>query len=128
MLRRGIYHYVVQSHTLELVKEGDFKKAIPSAGLEQAMLDNSSVTFVLSAIFDRIAEKYAARGYRYIYMESGHISQNIYLQAESLGLGSVCVGAFLDDKANSLIGIDCHGWTLWKFIFISVVSFELSIC
>ncbi len=23
--------------------------------------------------------------------------------------------------------MDCHGWALWKFIFISVVSFELTI-
>jgi nitroreductase len=39
-------------------------------------------------------------------MEGGHISQNISLQAVSLGLGSVSVGAFLDHKINELIGLD----------------------
>jgi SagB-type dehydrogenase family enzyme len=70
------------------------------------MLGESDVTFVLSAIFDRARHKYGERGYRYTYIEAGHISQNIYLQAVSLGLGSVSVGAFLDEKINKLIGID----------------------
>jgi SagB-type dehydrogenase family enzyme len=64
------------------------------------------VVFVLSAIFDRTRHKYGERGFRYVYIEAGHISQNIYLQAVSLGLGSVSVGAFLDDKVNQLIGVD----------------------
>jgi SagB-type dehydrogenase family enzyme len=63
---------------------------------------------VLSAIFNRVRHKYGERGFRYVYIEAGHISQNIYLQAVSLGLGSVCVGAFFDSGVNRLIGIDGH--------------------
>jgi len=70
------------------------------------MLGDAGVTIVLTAIFDRTRHKYGERGIRYVYMESGHISQNIFLQAVSLGLGSVSVGAFLDKKINNLIGID----------------------
>lgn len=102
----GIYHYDVLNHSLELIKPGNFKKEITNAGLKQEMLGDANVVFVLSAIFDRIRYKYGERGFRYIYMEAGHISQNIYLQAVSLGLGSVSVGAFLDEEANRLIGID----------------------
>ncbi len=105
-LDQGIYHYGVLNHTLELVQYGDFRKEITSAGLKQEMLGDSDVVFVLSAIFDRTRHKYGERGFRYVYIEAGHISQNIYLQAVSLGLGSVSVGAFLDDKVNQLIGVD----------------------
>ena len=70
------------------------------------MLADSAVTFILSAVFDRTRSKYGERGYRYVYMEAGHISQNIYLQAVSLGLGSVSVGAFIDDAVNELIDVD----------------------
>jgi SagB-type dehydrogenase family enzyme len=105
-LSRGIYHFAVLRHELELVRAGDFREDITSAGLKQEMLGESDVTFVLSAIFDRIRHKYGERGYRYVYMEAGHISQNISLQAVSLGLGSVGVGAFLDTKVNQLIGVD----------------------
>ncbi len=105
-LDQGIYHYGVLNHTLELVQYGDFRKEITSAGLKQEMLGDSDVVFVLSAIFDRTRHKYGERGFRYVYIEAGHISQNIYLQAVSLGLGSVSVGAFLDDKVNQLIDVD----------------------
>jgi len=105
-LPRGIYHYSVRKHSLELVKKGDFRKSITKAGLKQEMLGDAGVVFVLTSIFDRLLHKYGERGYRYAYMESGHISQNIYLQATSLGLGSVGVGAFLDEEINKLIGID----------------------
>ena len=105
-LQKGIYHYSVLDHALELIKVGDSRNAIISAGLKQEMLGDSGVTFVLSAIFDRTRHKYGERGIRYVYMEGGHISQNISLQAVSLGLGSVSVGAFLDHKINELIGLD----------------------
>jgi Nitroreductase len=105
-LSRGIYHYSVQKHALELLKEGDFRKEITNAGLGQDMLGDANVTFVLSAVFERTQRKYKDRSLRYIYVEAGHISQNISLQAVSLGLGSVCVGAFYDDQVNRLIGLD----------------------
>jgi SagB-type dehydrogenase family enzyme len=105
-LPKGIYHYAVQDHALERVKTGDFRSKITDAGLEQEMLGEAAVTFVLSAIFDRVCHKYGERGYRYVYMEAGHISQNIYLQAVSSGLGSVCAGAFSDEKVNRLIDVD----------------------
>lgn len=105
-LQKGIYHYSIINHALELIKPGDFRNDITSAGLKQEMLGDAGVTIVLTAIFDRTRHKYGERGIRYVYMESGHISQNIFLQAVSLGLGSVSVGAFLDKKINNLIGID----------------------
>jgi SagB-type dehydrogenase family enzyme len=102
----GLYHYRVFDHSLELLREEDLKDEVTKAGLRQDMLREASVVFILSAIFDRVRSKYGERGYRYAYMEAGHISQNIYLQATSLNLGSVCVGAFLDEEANRLIGVD----------------------
>lgn len=105
-LKPGIYHYNVLEHSLELLKEGDFRKKLRQAGLNQEMLEDAAVTFILTAIWERVTYKYDERGRRYAYMESGHISQNIYLQATSLGLGSVCVGAFFDDEVHKLLEID----------------------
>ncbi|MFC1584668.1 SagB/ThcOx family dehydrogenase [Fibrobacterota bacterium] len=105
-LARGIYHYHIKKHYLELVKQGDFRSEITGAGLEQEMLGEADVTLVITAVFNRIRSKYGERGFRYVYMEAGHVSQNIYLQSVSLGLGSVSVGAFFDEKVNRLIGVD----------------------
>lgn len=105
-LKPGIYHYAVLEHSLELLKEGDFRKKLRSAALDQEMVEDAAVTFILTTIWERVTHKYEERGYRYAYIEAGHISQNIYLQATSLGLGSVSVGAFFDDKVNKLLEID----------------------
>lgn len=105
-LKNGIYHFSLRDHSIVLIKEGDFRDKLLRASLEQEMVRDAAAVFVLSAIFDRTRSKYGERGYRYVYMEAGHISQNIYLQATSLGLGTVVVGAFADDKINELIGID----------------------
>jgi SagB-type dehydrogenase family enzyme len=105
-LKPGIYHYVANSHALELVKSGDFKVKLINASLGQEMVGEAAVTFIITSIFERTTYKYDERGYRYAYMEAGHISQNLFLQSTSLGLGSVCAGAFFDDKINELIGVD----------------------
>lgn len=105
-LSRGLYHYAPREHQLELIKAGDLRSEITDAALQQAMLGEADVSFVLTAVFNRTRHKYGERGLRYVYIEAGHISQNIYLQAVSLGLGSVAVGAFLDEKLNKLIDVD----------------------
>ncbi len=105
-LEKGIYHYTVPDHGLELMQKGNFRRKIIRCALDQEMAGESDVTFVLTAIFQRVTWKYEERGYRYVYIEAGHIGQNIALQAASLGLGAVGIGAFYDDDVNKLIGID----------------------
>jgi len=105
-ISKGLYHFNVQRNGLEIVREGDLRRDIQSTGLDQQSMGEADVVFILTAIVDRVRIKYRERGYRYVYMEAGHISQNIALQAVSLGLGSVCAGAFYDDELNKLIGID----------------------
>ncbi|MFC1742741.1 SagB/ThcOx family dehydrogenase [Candidatus Riflebacteria bacterium] len=105
-LAPAIYHYEPIPHQLKLLKPGDFSQDIFIASIRQGMFKSANVTFFLAAIFDRIRFGYGERGLRYLYMEAGHISQNIFLQAESLGLGSVCVGAFFDAYINQIIGLD----------------------
>jgi nitroreductase len=36
-------------------------------------------------------------------MEVGHAAQTVYLQAAALGLGTVIIGAFEDDKVHALL-------------------------
>ena len=105
-LAAGLYHFQVADSSLELVSEGDFDDAIHEAANSQAAVGDSPIALVLTARFDRVTQKYGDRGYRYVYIEAGAVCQNIYLQAESLGMGTVVVGAFLDDAVNSLVAID----------------------
>jgi SagB-type dehydrogenase family enzyme len=105
-LEPGLYHYAVAEHALEQLQTGDLRAKIVMAGLGQEMLGQAQVCFVLSAIFQRTRWKYRERAYRYILLETGHIAQNLYLAATSLGLGACAAGAFLDDQLNALLGLD----------------------
>jgi SagB-type dehydrogenase family enzyme len=57
-------------------------------------------------ILQRMRFKYQDRAYRYGLIEAGHIGENLYLAATSMGLGACAVGAFMDDDMNALLGVD----------------------
>ncbi|MFW9780817.1 MAG: SagB/ThcOx family dehydrogenase [Candidatus Heimdallarchaeota archaeon] len=105
-IERGIYHYNISKHSLELLKRGDFRSDIAKGCLDQQMAFNSAVNFVWTSIIERSKWKYLQRCYRYVYMDAGHIGQNFYLVAEALGLGACVIGAIFDDEINNSIGID----------------------
>jgi SagB-type dehydrogenase family enzyme len=102
----GLYHYAVRQHALEVLQQEDLRFAIMQAGLGQASLGQANVCFALSAIFQRTRWRYRERTYRYVMLEAGHVGQNLYLAATSLGLGACAIGAFDDDNLNDLLGLD----------------------
>jgi SagB-type dehydrogenase family enzyme len=105
-LDSGVYHYSVKSHELELLKEGDFRGQISAAALGQGMCAAAAAVFVWSGVFERCKWKYSQRAYRYIYLDTGHIAENLALAAVSLNLGSCEIGALYDDNVNAIVGID----------------------
>ena len=74
--------------------------------LDQSIAYNSAVNFIWTAVIERSKWKYLQRCYRYIYLDAGHIGQNLYLTAEALGLGACTIGAIYDDELNNLLNID----------------------
>lgn len=102
----GICHYDVQNHRLEVVRSGDFRREVARAALDQVMCTRAAVVFIWTAVFGRGKWKYGQRAYRYVYLDAGHIAQNVALAAVALGLGSCQVAALFDDEVNALIGVD----------------------
>ena len=105
-LARGTYHYLISSHELELLREGDFRNEMSRAALQERMFKQANVIVALSAVFQRTQQRYRERAQRYICFEIGHIAQNTYLEATSLGLGTCAIGAFYDEEFNRLLGLD----------------------
>jgi SagB-type dehydrogenase family enzyme len=120
-LEMGLYHYNIKFHCLETLHISDFSIPLARACLEQEMLVSAQVVFVWSGIFARSKWKYKQRAYRYVYLDCGHIAQNLALSATSLGLGSCQVGAFYDDEINNLIGLDGKEESV---IYLSVVGYS----
>ena len=102
----GVYHYNIRDHSLEEIKTGNFGDELAHAALAQRICTIAPVVFIWTAIFSRSKWKYAQRAYRYVYLDAGHIAQNLALAAVSITCGSCQLGAFFDDEINSIIGLD----------------------
>jgi len=102
----GIYHYGVERHELDQLKTGDFQMEIARAALDQEMAAWADVVFVWTAVFERSKWKYKQRAYRYVYLDAGHIAQNVALAAVALELGSCQIAALYDDEVNGLLDVD----------------------
>jgi len=105
-LERGVYHYAYEEHALELIRAGDFRKRVVEQALMQEFLGQCAVVVFLSQVLQRMRPKYQDRSYRYGLLEIGHVGQNLYIGATSMGLGACGVGAFMDDDINAMLGLD----------------------
>lgn len=115
----GLYHLNSARQALELIRPGDCGPSLALAALGQGMVSDSAATFIWTAIPDRSKWKYHERAYRYIYLDAGHIGQNLYLAATALGLGCCTIGAFFDAEVNEIIGIDGENETA---VYLGVVG------
>ena len=105
-LEPGIYHYSIRAHQLEQLRPGNFGRQTAAAALGQGMCEAACVVFIWSAVFERCKWKYGQRAYRYIYLDAGHIAENLALAATSLNRGTCEIGALYDDQANAIIDVD----------------------
>ena len=102
----GLYHYCVKHHELDQLKQGDFRRVVAGAALDQEMAYTANVVFMWTGIFQRSKWKYQQRAYRYVYLDAGHIAGNLALAATSIGIGSCQIAALFDDEVNELIEVD----------------------
>ena len=102
-LNAGLYRYLPQEHGLLPVFAGDLCEDLAEAALGQSCVRRGSIVLLFAAVPERTTAKYGHRGHRYVHMEVGHAAQNVYLQAVSLGLGTVVVGAFDDEQVSELL-------------------------
>lgn len=106
-IEKGLYKYVALKHELlKLDVDKNIHDEFTSACDDQDHVKNSNVTFVWTAIPYRMTWSYADRGYRYLFIDAGHVCQNLYLTAEKLDLGACAIGHFDDDRLNRLLHID----------------------
>lgn len=105
-LEAAVYRYIPEGHEVEKSISGDKRFHLAQAALEQQYIAEAAVDLVITATYDKITSKYNTRGISYAHMEAGHVSQNIYLQATALNLGTVAIGAFDTDRISRLLNLD----------------------
>jgi SagB-type dehydrogenase family enzyme len=99
----GVYRYDPHAHRLVLVRNGDQRHALASAAVRQTWLAGAPAIMVLAADYARTSVKYGGRAGRYVHIEAGAAAENLFLQAEDLGLGTVVVGSFDDQEIAGIL-------------------------
>lgn len=106
-LEPGAYQYLALEHQLlGLDSSPGLADRMADACLGQKMVRDSAVTFAWVADRHRMAWRYGERGVRYLFLDAGHVCQNLYLAAESVEAGVCAIGAFDDGRVNDLLGLD----------------------
>ncbi|UCB53679.1 MAG: SagB/ThcOx family dehydrogenase [Candidatus Zixiibacteriota bacterium] len=104
-LEPGLYHYRPADHSISQIQVRDLRSEITEASLGQDQILKAPATLIIAAIYERTTRKYGERGVRYVHQEVGSVCQNVHLQAESLSLGTVWIGAFDDQDVKEALGI-----------------------
>ena len=106
-LEPGLYRFLALGHALLPVLVGEEADAALLPGFKaQAMVHSSAVTFLWCAHFPRMTFKFGPRAARYVFLDAGHVCQNLYLAAYPHKIGVCAVGAFHDAKLNEALGFD----------------------
>jgi len=106
-LEPGLYRYVATQHALiRLEAPEDIRERMTIACWNQEQVRQSAVTFLWVAVTERMAWRYVERSMRYLHLDAGHVCQNLYLAAESIGFGVCAIAAFHDQKVNDLLHLD----------------------
>lgn len=102
-LTPGVYRYLALDHQLAEfdLSEGIVNKLIEASRMN--FIEKASVTFIWTAVTERMTWRYGDRGYRYLLLDAGHACQNLYLSAESIDCGACAIDAFKDDEMNQLL-------------------------
>ena len=104
-LNSGLYKYSPRKHALVNLNSEDKLLRPRLAAFNQSPVSEAGIVLVFCAVYKRTTWKYGQRGIRYVHLEAGHAAQNVYLQATSLQLGVVVLGAFDDMKVRDVLGL-----------------------
>lgn len=104
-LAQGVYRYDPQEHKLVRTLDKDVRSELSVAALGQPWVEEGAISIVFAAVYERTTRRYGDRGIKYVHMEVGHAGQNVHLQAVALGLGTVVIGAFRDERVKEILDL-----------------------
>ena len=106
-LERGLYHYIPSGHKLGYIgtKENLTEEATYAFG-GQSFFAEAPVGFIWAAVPYRTEWRYALQAQKYALLDAGHVCENLYLAAASIGCGTCAIGAYRQKESDALLGLD----------------------
>lgn len=108
-LENGFYRYIpgdrLPAHQLLPLKFGDFQNTIYEI-VNQSSAKDSPALLLITGNISKMNSAYGDSDHsREVYLEAGHVAENIYLQVESLKLGTVVLTTLDEIKLKDLLSI-----------------------
>ncbi|HAI85749.1 MAG TPA: hypothetical protein DCL63_02010 [Firmicutes bacterium] len=106
-LEPGIYRYLALEHKLlRMSSPPDLHAQLGAACCGQNYVGTAAVVFFWSCIPYRCEWRYSVAAHKTLAQDSGHVCQNLYIACEALGLGTVAIGSYHQETADTLLGLD----------------------
>lgn len=102
-LAEGVYRYQPAGHKLTKIHDGDYRPQLTTASVGRYFIEGGAIYILFTGIYSRIGTTAGGEGAKYVHMEVGHAAQNVYLQAVSLGLGTVVNGGIDGDGIRRIL-------------------------
>jgi SagB-type dehydrogenase family enzyme len=90
----GLFVYRPVDHSLMQIGNQDIRSGLAAAASMAESVAGAGCDIIVAGSIRKLTDQYKDNARKFMYMEAGHIAQNIQLQAVCLGLGSVTVGGF----------------------------------
>jgi SagB-type dehydrogenase family enzyme len=106
VLPEGVFRYHPETHSMTQAIDRDIRRELCVAAQQQESIVEAPLTVAFAVVKTRTQSRYGkSRGERYVHLDVGHSAENVLLQAVSLGLGAVPIGAFDDAKVHEVLGL-----------------------
>jgi SagB-type dehydrogenase family enzyme len=101
----GLYHYDPEAHELDVLGDPQGGE-LAAAFVQRPLVESAAAVVLVSAVFFRSVFKYGERGYRFVLIEAGHVTQNAVLAAHGRDLAAVPVGGYFDREVDRALDLD----------------------
>ncbi len=105
-LGAGVYSYAVAEHQLVEIRPGEARPAVAEAVPGEGACDDAAALVLIANVFERYTGRYGRRGWRYAFLDTGHIGENLRLAAASAGFAHASPLGFDEARLNALLGLD----------------------
>jgi len=104
-LPAGVYHYRPATHDLEVVAAGDKLPDLVGRAAHASWIGDAAAVVVIAAAYDRVEGRFGAHTETFVGIEAGAATQDVYLEAAELGLGTTYVGSAQDSALVAVVGL-----------------------
>jgi protease I len=99
---QGLFVYDPLGHILQQLESRDLRSQLSESSMGQPCVLEAPCDIIIAGSINQIGKRYGRRARDFALLETGHIAENIHLQAVALGLASVPVGALESNNVKRI--------------------------